>query len=81
MALHPQVVDLIRRAEEAGVRPAYELSPREARVQMEQMSKTRDRDRTEVGTVTDRRIEGAAGDLPLRMISLPAIFAQAGAAW
>ena len=38
MALHPQVIDLIRRAEEAGVRPAYELSPRDARAQMEQMS-------------------------------------------
>lgn len=71
MALHPQVVDLIRRAEEAGVRPAYELSPREARTQMEQMSRTRDKDRTEVGTVTDRLIAGPAGDLPVRIYTPP----------
>ena len=71
MALHPQVIDLIRRAEEAGVRPAYELSPRDARAQMEQMSKIRDQDRTEVGAVADHLIAGPAGDLPVRIYTPP----------
>lgn len=71
MALHPQIIDLIRRAEEAGVRPAYELSPQDARDQMEQMSKTRDRDRTEVGHVENRVIPGPGGDLPVRIYTPP----------
>jgi acetyl esterase len=71
MALHPQIIDLIRRAEEAGVRPVYELSPRDARAQMEQMSKIRDRDLTEVGHVEDRIIPGPGGDLPVRIYSPP----------
>jgi acetyl esterase len=67
MALHPQVVDLIRRAKEAGVRPTHELSPQEARAQMEQMSKIRDQDRTAVGAIEDRVIPGPAGDVPVRI--------------
>lgn len=69
MALHPQVVELIRRAKEAGVRPTYELSPQEARDQMEQMSKVRDQDRTDVGAVEDRVVPGPAGDIPVRIYS------------
>lgn len=71
MALHPQVVDLIRRAKEAGVRPTHELSPHEARAQMEQMSKVRDQDRTAVGATQDRVIPGPAGDIPMRIYSPP----------
>ncbi|MBO6783783.1 MAG: alpha/beta hydrolase, partial [Alphaproteobacteria bacterium] len=41
MALHPQIVELMRRAEEAGIRPNHELTPVEAREQMEVTSKVR----------------------------------------
>lgn len=67
MALHPQIIDLIQRAKESGVRPTHELSPQEARDQMEQMSKVRDMDRTVVGAVEDRMIPGPAGDIPVRI--------------
>lgn len=67
MALHPQVVALIERAAKAGVRPAYELSPEDARTQLEDMSRVRDKDRTEVGRVADREIPGPAGLIPVRI--------------
>jgi acetyl esterase len=67
MALHPQVVDLIRRAEEAGVRATSDLTPDEARAQMETMSKVRDQDRTPVGQVEDQIIPGPGGALPIRI--------------
>ncbi len=69
MALHPQIVDLIRRAEEAGVIATHEMTPREARAQMEKMSRIRDSDQTLVGTVEDRVIPGPAGALPIRIYS------------
>jgi acetyl esterase len=67
MPLHPQIVALIARAADAGVRPAYELTPAEARAQLEEMSRNRDRDRTPVGSVEDRTIDGPGGDLALRI--------------
>lgn len=67
MALHPQVVALIDRAAQAGVRPAYELSPEDARAQLEQMSRVRDQDLTDVGSVEDRDIPGPAGAIPVRI--------------
>lgn len=71
MALHPQVIDLIHRAKEAGIRSTHELSPQEARDQMEQMSKVRDVDITAVGTVENRMIPSSAGDIPVRIYSPP----------
>lgn len=71
MALHPQVIELIRRAKEAGVRPTHVLTPAEAREQMERMSKMRDKDRTEVGSVEDRSIPGSAGELAVRIYRSP----------
>jgi acetyl esterase len=62
MPLHPQIVALIERAAAAGVRPTHELTPEEARVQMDEMSRERDRDRTKVRMVADTVINGAAGD-------------------
>lgn len=67
MALHPQIIDLIRRAEEAGVRATSDMTPDEARAQMETLSKVRDKDRTEVGGVEDRMIAGPGGELPIRI--------------
>ncbi len=62
MALHPQIVALIERAAAAGVRPTHELTPEEARVQMDEMSRERDQDRTKVRMVADTVIDGAGGD-------------------
>ncbi|MEP4380755.1 MAG: alpha/beta hydrolase [Alphaproteobacteria bacterium] len=62
MALHPQIVALIERAEAAGVRPTHELTPEEARVQMDEMSRERDKERTKVRMVADTVINGAGGD-------------------
>lgn len=67
MPLHPQIVALIDRAAEAGVRPAHELTPAEARAQLEEMSRVRDADRTEVRMVVDVVIDGPGGDLALRV--------------
>ena len=67
MALHPQVIKLIRSAEEAGVRATSDMTPVEAREQMETMSKARDRNRTPVGQVDDRTIPGPGGPLPIRI--------------
>lgn len=66
MSLHPQIVALMERAAAAGVRPTYELSPEEARAQLEEMSKTRDADRTPVRMVADTVIDGPGGNLTLR---------------
>ena len=62
MPLHPQIVALIERAAAAGVRPTHELTPEEARVQMDEMSRERDKDRTKVRMVADTVINGAGGD-------------------
>jgi acetyl esterase len=62
MALHPQIVALIERAAAAGVRPTHELTPEEARAQMDEMSRERDQDRTKVRMVADTVINGAGGD-------------------
>lgn len=66
MALHPQIVALIERAAAAGVRPTHELSPEEARAQMEEMSRVRDQDRRTVRMVADTVIDGPGGNLTLR---------------
>lgn len=62
MPLHPQIVALIERAAAAGARPTHELTPEEARVQMDEMSRARDQDRTKVRMVADTVINGANGD-------------------
>ena len=62
MPLHPQIVALIERAAAAGVRPTQDLTPEEARVQMDEMSRERDKDRTKVRMVADTVINGAGGD-------------------
>ena len=67
MALHPQIVELMRRAEEAGVRPTHELPPVEARAQVERMYKFPNAERTELGSVEDRSIPGPGGDIPIRI--------------
>ncbi|MBT3929359.1 MAG: alpha/beta hydrolase [Rhodospirillaceae bacterium] len=66
MPLHPQIVALIERAAAAGVRPTHELTPEEARTQMEEMSRERDKDRTVVRMVADTVIDGPGGNLALR---------------
>ena len=62
MALHPQIVALMERAAAAGVRPTHELTPEEARAQLEDMSRERDKERTKVRMVADTVINGAGGD-------------------
>lgn len=66
MPLHPQIVALMERAAAAGARPTHELTPEEARAQMEEMSKVRDEDRTPVRMVADTVIDGPGGNLTLR---------------
>ncbi|MBN43000.1 MAG: lipase [Alphaproteobacteria bacterium] len=66
MPLHPQIVALIERGVASGARPTHELSPEEARAQMEQMSKARDVERTPVRMVADTVIDGPGGNLTLR---------------
>ena len=66
MALHPQIVALIERAAAAGVRPTHELTPEEARAQIDEMSRVRDAECTAVRMVADTVIDGPDGNLTLR---------------
>ncbi len=66
MALHPQIIALIERAAAAGVRPTHELTPEEARAQIDEMSRVRDAECTAVRMVADTVIDGPDGNLTLR---------------
>ena len=51
MALHPQVISLLDKMSSANLKPAFTLTPVEARKQMDEMAAVRDSRKTLVGSV------------------------------
>jgi len=69
MALHPQIQQALKAMAEAKVRPVEDLSPTEAREQMEAMMRARAKavPQVEVGRIEAREIPGPAGAMPARV--------------
>jgi len=67
MALKPQLVALLEQAKALGLPPIVELTPVQAREQMEMTVKARDLPEVPVGSVEDRTIPGPAADIPVRL--------------
>ncbi len=66
MAMKPQLLDLLEAMKALGLKPMHELSPVDARAQMEAGVKARNAPIVEVGAVEDRTIPGPMGDIPVR---------------
>jgi acetyl esterase len=67
--LHPQIQQVLRMMAEAGLRPIEELTPAEAREQMEATARARKADPLPVARLEERMIPGAAGEIRLRLYS------------
>ncbi|MDP6345558.1 MAG: alpha/beta hydrolase, partial [Alphaproteobacteria bacterium] len=67
MALKPQLAAFLDVVKELGLKPVAELTPVEAREQMEAAVRARDLPPIEVGDVDDRAIPGPGGDIPVRI--------------
>ncbi|MBT5191240.1 MAG: alpha/beta hydrolase [Rhodospirillaceae bacterium] len=66
MAMKPQLIDLLEAMKALGLKPMHELSPVDARIQMEAGVKARDFPTVVVGEVEDRTVPGPAGEIPVR---------------
>ncbi len=69
MAMKPQLVDLLEAMKALGLKPMHELSPVDAREQMEAGVRARDVPTIQVGAVEDRTIPGPGGEIPVRVYS------------
>jgi acetyl esterase/lipase len=65
--LHPQIVQVLKVMEEAGLRPIEAMTPVEARAQMEATSRARKAEPLPVARVENRTIPGPAGPIPVRL--------------
>src|SRR5437016_824756 len=65
--LHPQIEQVLMVMAEAQLRPVEEMTPTEAREQMEVMAGARKAEPLPVSRVEERMIPGAAGDIRLRL--------------
>lgn len=65
--LHPQVLDALKKMQEAKLRPIETLTPSQARAQMEAVATLRKAVPLPVGRVENRTIEGPGGQIPLRL--------------
>src|SRR5260221_6495931 len=65
--LHPQIREVLRVMAEAQLRPVEEMTPAEAREQMEATARARKAEPLPVATVEERMIPGPAGDIRLRI--------------
>ncbi|HUC72886.1 MAG TPA: alpha/beta hydrolase [Stellaceae bacterium] len=66
-ALHPQIVQVLDAMAKAELRPIEEMSPTEARAQMEATARARKAEPLPVAKVEERMIPGPAGDIPVRL--------------
>jgi acetyl esterase len=66
--LHPQIVQVLDAMAKAELRPIEELTPAEARAQMEATARARKAEPLPVGRVEERLIPGLAGEIRLRLI-------------
>jgi acetyl esterase len=65
--LHPQIREVLRVMAEAKLRPIEEMTPAEAREQMEATARARKAEPLAVGRVEERTVPGPAGDIRLRL--------------
>lgn len=72
MPLHPQIEDVLRAMAEAKLRPIEEMTPPEARAQMEAVATARNLEPARVGRIEERSIPGPAGPIRLRLYWPPA---------
>jgi acetyl esterase len=70
-SLHPQIQEVLRAMAEAKLRPIEEMSPAEAREQMEATARTRKAEPLPVARIEERLIPGAAGEIRLRVYRPP----------
>ena len=66
-SLHPQIREVLRVMAAAKLRPIEEMTPTEAREQMEATARARTADPLPVARVQERTIPGAAGEIRLRL--------------
>jgi acetyl esterase len=64
--LDPEIAQILREIEEAGIPPVSDLSVEAARVQMEEGNRAWNQDPPELASVTDLTMPGAAGPIRLR---------------
>jgi acetyl esterase len=65
--LHPQIQQVLRVMAEAKLRPIEEMTPAEAREQMEATARARKAEPLPVAEIDDRTIPGPAGEIRLRL--------------
>ena len=65
--LHPQIQEVLREMTEAKLRPIEEMTPAEAREQIEATARARKAEPLPVGRVEERMVPGPAGDIRLRL--------------
>src|SRR5271167_4268453 len=65
--LHPQIVQVLEAMAKAGLRPIEEMTPAEARAQMEATARARQAEPLPVARVEERPIPGPAGEIRLRL--------------
>jgi acetyl esterase len=70
--LHPQIREVLRVMAEAGLRPIEEMTPAEAREQVEATARARRADPLPVANVEERMVPGPAGQIRLRLYWPPA---------
>src|SRR5215813_13552276 len=66
-SLHPQIREVLRVMAEAQLRPIEEMTPGEARQQMENTARARKAEPLPVARVEERMIPGPAGEIHLRL--------------
>ena len=67
MTLNPQVVTLIEKMKEAKIQPTFTMSPADARKQMDEMAKVRDKERTQVLSIEEFEIPGPDSNIRIRL--------------
>src|SRR5215813_11032350 len=65
--LHPQIREVLRAMAEAKLRPVEEMTPAEAREQVEATARARKAEPLPVGRVEERMIPGPEGEIRLRL--------------
>jgi len=71
-SLHPQIREVLRAMAEAKLRPVEEMTPAEAREQMEATARARKAEPLPVARVEERMTPGPAGEIRLRLYWPPA---------
>lgn len=66
-SLHPQIREVLRAMAEAKLRPIEEMTPAEAREQMEMMARARNAEPLPIAKIEERMIPGPAGEIRLRL--------------